>query len=479
MSQPLTEGEIEHRLVRLRNLERLHATARERIAKQEHIIAEQTARITALESLNEKLLLRVEELERMVFGRKRSREETPPDTGMPPPPAVPIPPRSPSSYRRPVPPPAAITKEEHVPVDACRHCGGSLSDQEEHTRYVEDLDLAKLRAARTVTKITVERGYCSHCGQWTAGRNLRGSPVTLGENVRDLVCFCVTVLDQTYTQVETFLSGLCGFPITDGEIAAIVQERGRRWRPAYERLTTRIRAGPGVHLDETGFQIQELGYRNFGWVMSGTETPETVYHLSDNRGKGNAEALLGEAFQGVRITDGYPAYKNLPGEHQVCWAHVLRKARDLAADAGALGRAKAAHCRAWADALHRVYATLAGCRTESYEVHRRLRQAGQLRRQVRHLAQPDVLDPKKLADLKVFLREYAHALFPCLTHKGIPATNNRAERDLRKLVLKRKKSFGCKTERGAKALEVILSVCWSLWHRNPSRFFFSLAKLAT
>lgn len=476
---PLTEGEIQERLVRLRNLERLHAVARERIARQEEQIAAQAARIAQLESLNEKLLLRVEELERMVFGRKRSREETPPDAGTSPPSSVPHLSRSPSSYRRPIPSPSVVTAEEYVSVAACRHCGRCLSAREERVRYVEDIDLALLRKARTVTKVTIERGYCARCGQWTAAEDLRGSPVTFGPNIRNLVCFSVTILDQTYEQVRTLLEGLCGFPLTDGEISQIVQERGLRWRPAYERLKTRIRAGPGSHLDETGFEIQALGYRNFGWVMSGTEGPEVVYRLADNRGKGNAEELLGGGFQGVRITDGYPAYKNLAGKHQVCWAHLLRKSRELGWDADALGPERAAHCREWSVRLHRTYATLSSCHAEPYTERRRIRQAGQLRRQVRALVESHPLDPKKLADLKAFLHEYEHALFTCLTVDGIPSTNNQAERDLRKLVLKRKKSFGCKTERGAKALEVILSICWSLWHRNPTKFFPALAKLST
>lgn len=321
---PLTEGEVQRRVVRLQNLERLHAVARERITRLEE---ENRALRTELErqrALNERLLLRVEELERMVFGRKALRKDDDPvgpDTPEASPPgdrAL----RSPDSYRRPFPRPDEITAEEHLPVDACRHCGGSLAAREEHVRYIEDIDLDLPRKARTVTHVTIERGYCVSCGQWTAARDLRGSVVTLGESVRDLVCFSVTVLDQTYAQVQTFLTGLRGFPLTDGEIAAIVQERGLRWRPAYERLKQRIRDGPGAHLDETGFDIQELGHRNFAWVFSGTATPDVVYHLADNRGKGNAEALLGTGFRGVRITDGYAAYKHLSGKHQVCWAHL-------------------------------------------------------------------------------------------------------------------------------------------------------------
>lgn len=476
---PLTEGEVHQRLVRLRNLERLHVAARARIDRQEQSIQQQAEEIHQLRALNEKLLLRVEELERMVFGRKR-REDTA-DTDDPsshrPSPAEEHAPRSPASYRRPVPPAAAITREAHAPVNACRHCGGSFSAREEHVRYVEDIDLDLLRQARTVTKRTIERGYCTSCGQWTSADDLRGSPVTLGENVRDLVCFSVTVLDQTYAQVRTFLEGLCGFPITDGEIATIIQERGLCWRPAYERLKSRIRAGPGVHLDETGWPIQEDAWRTFAWVMSSVATPDVVYHLADSRGKGNAEDLLGDGFQGVRITDGYPAYKNLAGEHQVCWAHLLRKARELAADAAALTPEKAAHCRQWSEKLHAAYGTLTRCLAERFHRARRARQAAWFTGRVRAFTESHPLDPKKLLDLKTFLREYEDALFTCLLVDGVPPTNNRAERDLRPLVCKRKKSFGSKTEKGAKALEVVLSVCRSLWKKDPARFFPALAKL--
>ncbi len=157
----------------------------------------------------------------------------------------------------------------------------------------------------------------------------------------------------------------------------------------------------------------------------------------------------------------------------------LRKARELAENAHALSAEKAAHCAAWSHGLHQVYGTLQSCHAEQFVRARRLRQVTWLKGQVRSLVAPHPADPKKLADLKAFLREYEHALFTCLTHKGIPSTNNRAERDLRKLVLKRKKSFGCKTEKGAKALEVVLSVCWSLWNQSSERFFPALAKLST
>jgi hypothetical protein len=82
---------------------------------------------------------------------------------------------------------------------------------------------------------------------------------------------------------------------------------------------------------------------------------------------------------------------------------------------------------------------------------------------------------RKIRDLKNLLTEYDHALFTCMQFQNIPCDNNRAERDLRSLVIKRKKSFGSMTEQGARAMEILLSVAWSTWHMNRSNFLQTLS----
>ena len=74
--------------------------------------------------------------------------------------------------------------------------------------------------------------------------------------------------------------------------------------------------------------------------------------------------------------------------------------------------------------------------------------------------------------------EYQDCLFLCLTIDGIPADNNKAERALRKLVIKRKKSFGVKTMKGARTMEVLLSVCYSLYNKDKDNFLPALHGLA-
>ena len=108
--------------------------------------------------------------------------------------------------------------------------------------------------------------------------------------------------------------------------------------------------------------------------------------------------------------------------------------------------------------LASIYAAIRGYQGQPFDEVKRKEQAGQLLEQTIRLCKPHKLDPKKLTDLKAGILEYQDCLFICLTVDGIPADNNRAERAIKKLVMKRKKSLGSKTPKGARTLEVLLPV---------------------
>lgn len=80
MSKTLSPKEISDRMIRLRNLERLHAVQKERNAALEILVANQTVIIDNQAKIIESLKLRIEELEKMVFRKKKAitEEETRP-----------------------------------------------------------------------------------------------------------------------------------------------------------------------------------------------------------------------------------------------------------------------------------------------------------------------------------------------------------------------------------------------------------------
>ncbi len=470
----LTDEEIAVRMVELRNLRKLHAASREREKTKDQRITELETIVYDLKIIIETQNTRITELESMVFGRKKrpriSDDSNKPGSGKPP--------RDKDSFKRDEPGDESITSEEHYSVNACKHCDGELVDKEEYVRYVEDILLAALDGIskfKTVTKQTIERGYCTACGKYSSAKDLRGQKVSLGPTVRLLVCYLVTLRDHSYDQVKHLLLDLYSLKISDGEISEILDSQRLKLLPKFEELKDVIRAGPAVHMDESRWRIQSEG-SGYAWSMSSTTSTDVVFKLSDSRGKGNAEALLGENFQGIGITDRYSAYKHLFNLHQICWAHMFREAK-LLTRLEDLEEDKQIHVKEFHDQIEIIYSRLRSYLKEDFNQQAREAQANELRQELLKISKAHHLDPKKLTNLKLGLVEYIDCLTVCLTNKDIPADNNRAERDIRKLVMKRAKSLGCKTTKGARTLEVLLSIYWSTYNRDRNNFFININTL--
>lgn len=479
----LAETTIRQRLIEWRNLKRLHAEQKERNQKLEAELRELKVRyehdLAKRDQLIEKLLLRIGDLEKMVFGEKKNQDGSSSNQSSSGGNRPSKQRRAKDTYRRPTPKDEEVTTTKHHPVTACKHCGGVLSRLEEVTRYVEDIILPQLlnQLTKTVTKHVIERGYCPRCGVWTAAQDARGQLVSLGQNIKLLVTYLVTILDCSFEQVKTLTHDLYGLTLSDGEITNILRVMATDWQPEYEQLKDKIRAGPGAHFDETVWPIQVFAKHCYAWVMSAIGSTARIYRLASSRGKGHAQELLGEAADTyVRITDCYAAYKNLPGSHQICWAHLYRKSRDLLNNDNLPVEKKPA-VQTWHDDFKELYAALRSCLVEPFNLPRRQKQENHLRQRVDQLCQPKALDPKPLIDLKNLMIEYDHALFTCLRFANIPCDNNRAEQDIRLVVKKRRKCFGSKTEAGAHTLEILLSVAWSTWYEHRGDYFPALARL--
>ena len=483
----LTDEQIKQKLAEGRNYKRLYFELR--IKYDEVVLENKQLRIMLaeqkayFEAIIEAQSARITELETIVFGRK-------PKGGMPAvvKPLVAKKLRSPESYRRPLPPVSAITNEKHHTTDNCHRCGKTLTEKDEAIRYEEDIVLAALSPEvphKTVIKHTIEHGWCSKCGQRSSARDLRGQIVTIGPVVRSLIVYLVVQADQTYAQTQDLLWQLYRFAVTTSEITNILDTRREAYLPAYETLRKNVRAGP-VHMDETSYPIQSEQGAGYAHVMASAKPAGTagsgdvVFCLAESRGKGNSKALVGENYQEVGITDRFGSYKHLflPGHHQICWAHLQRTAKDLT-HLECLTKKKQRHVAYFYQQLATVYAAIRIYKEESFDIVKRQAQADELLERIKVLCQPSQLDPKKLSDLKAGTLEYQDCLFLCLTIDGIPADNNKAERSLRKLVIKRKKSFGVKTPKGARTMEVLLSISQSLYNRDKNNFLPALHALAT
>jgi hypothetical protein len=454
----LTPEEIAKRLIRLNNLELLHANQRQRIQKLvaenkelKRRIATLTAAVGTQAATIDDLKLQMEELRTIVFGKKKEKE----DDGFPPPPLALRKPRTKESYRRKPPTENEITGTESHPIGRCA-CGSAFTKRDAKTYFEEDVPLPQ---KKTVAQHVVERGFCPACGKWQNAIPIPTVSVILGPNVKRYVVYLSIVCRESYSQIEDILRQSYAFEISQCEIAKIMRDEGERLRPDYERLKASIRGEPSIHLDETGWNLMIAGDRSFAWTMTGGTTSDAVFVLGKTRGKGNAEQLIGGS-KAVVVSDDYGAYRKIENEHQLCCAHILRKLRDLATSGEITGQTKM-HCRSAYETFAAIYADIEAARTSADPTKK---YEGLLARITTFaLAHPD--DPVKLSRVKTQVRDRAVNYVTCLRHPDVAADNNAAERSLRHLVLKRKISFGSISEQTAETMAILLSVLMS-WKRQ-------------
>jgi len=126
-----------------------------------------------------------------------------------------------------------------------------------------------------------------------------------------------------------------------------------RVKQAAEAIKERVRESRVVHGDETGWR--ESGQNGYIWLFC-TPDGERYYEYDRSRAGAVAKRILGAQFKGTLCTDFYAAYNDFPGEHQRCWAHLLRDLHALKEEhKGNEGVMEWAG--EWAGELHKLYDT--------------------------------------------------------------------------------------------------------------------------
>jgi len=495
MAKALTADEVKHRLTRLRNFENnLYPAARARIEKLETRVKVLEAEKLAAEerevqwlSLVQKLQLQVEMLNAKVFGKKHKSSgsgdqgTTPPDSQSP----SPKQPRSASTYRRALPEPEEITDTVQHSLDIADnspHAGHTLSKQKTIDYFNEDVILPSEISLKTVTKHRVAAAYCENCSTWLYGADIPKQQVVLGDNLPKLVSFLSVVARFSYQQIIEHVSLFYHIKLTDGLIANMLESQAAKLRPAYETLIESILAQSGVHFDESTWKmlIEKLGH--YVWVMTGTDNRDAAFFFGQSRGKGVLDKMLAPLKKSgkkiIGISDDYRVYRAVEQflAHALCWAHPNRKLRDLA-ESKTLPSVTKAHCAKVYRQFNTLYQKVNELWAANVSDEQRSKQRKVLEARFTTIAKPHSKDPPELATYKDSLRTNKAAYFVCLQYPNIPPDNNKAERSLRHLVIKRKACFGSKTQKGADVLSVLYSVLLSLHWRNPSDYFAEYDKL--
>jgi hypothetical protein len=458
----LSTKEIKQRLIRLTNLEQLHLKARERIISLEKENRKLKQRIKELENQNkdqsgkiEALSFQFEQIKNKLFGKKpvlriiQKKEKKKRDI---------------FSYQRPIP--TSITKTESHSIENCTHCSQSFKKKWIKTFFEEEIPLP---IQKIVIQHEVEVGYCSSCKRQSSGIPIPSKKAVLGENIKKYVCILSIANRMSHIQIKENIKDIFDIDISIGEIGNILQTEADNLRPEYQSLKESVLNQNGTHYDETGWEVQKEEQGKYAWVATGTENFDTVFSLGRSRGKGNIDDIRTKK---VGISDDYPAYKNAFSEHQLCWAHPQRKLRDMA-ESGEFGKRKKKQILMTYQSFSNLYQNIRKKIGNEISPYFKTR----FQNIFNQITESHSLDPTPLSKLKLSLRKNKKKYFTFLNHTNIPIDNNKAERALRHLVIKRKISYGSKTQRGAETTSILASVILSLKWNEPETWFQKYLKL--
>lgn len=239
--------------------------------------------------------------------------------------------------RKPGHPPAHRPIPDHVDVDvdvplgACPFCGGDVDEHGTDEQYVVDIPPAKPH----VTKYVNHHGGCKRCGRRVDSRHpdqtssAKGAAmVVLGPQVLAVSIDLKERVGVPYRKVVQVLMLCFHFQVSAGALARAGQRIAKHCKPTYEALIEYLRRSAVVHGDETGWYIANATKKAWLWVFA---TPEgvTIYAIRLSRGGDVPSAILGEAFGGRLVVDGWSVYPSLGCPLAQCIAHLLRRCAEM------------------------------------------------------------------------------------------------------------------------------------------------------
>jgi hypothetical protein len=352
--------------------------------------------------------------------------------------------------RRTITPEQADRVERVSAPQHCPQCGRLLETKGTQARTV--IDVQPLR--RHTVCYQLEQKYCSHCRKLVRASAPGVLPRALLSN-RLLAHVAVQhyVYGVTLGQLENQLD------VGYGTLMGALHQLARLLEPACEPLVQDYRKAPVKHADETGWRTD--GHNGYAWLFS-TETISIFRFRQSRSGQVALEVLGTKRLRGVLVVDRYHGYNRAPCALQYCYAHLLRDVQDLEKEFP-----EHTEIQQFVSSFAPLLARAMQLRSLQLTREQFLLQADQTQQQILACVQASAQHPG-IQKIQNIFRDQKKRLFHWVKSPKIPADNNRAERELRPLVIARKISFGSQSEAGARTRETLMSVLHTLRKRSAN-----------
>ncbi|HLD07287.1 MAG TPA: IS66 family transposase [Candidatus Nanoarchaeia archaeon] len=345
--------------------------------------------------------------------------------------------------------PERIDKIKELNIKRCPHCNTKLGEtQEIRSRHVIDI---KLTSKVKTTRFDIHRKYCPTCDRIVEPEVKQALPhARFGLNLMLLVMYLRLGLRLPCNKICEYFIDMFNLKISEGEIIGILKQLVVAFGDYYSYLEKLVKLARIKHSDTTSWRINGKNYVAWVFIACGV----VLYKIRKSNCHKVGLVFLKKQIGNILVVDRHCAFRLLAKKAgfllQLCWSHILQDTKQLAEEFGAEGR----------------------------YIHKKLKEIYALAKGLNHSGNREIVEQLKAEVFQLTLRHYKHSiirkfvnnlyyrdgndLFRFVTDPEIDSTNNISERELRALVIIRKISYGSRSNRGANATAILLSIIQTL-----------------
>jgi hypothetical protein len=293
---------------------------------------------------------------------------------------------------------------------------------------------------------------------------VRNGKCEYGFEILITLAYLVYWMGMSIDKAREILAFFTGLELSKSQADSLLSQLAADWEIEYDAIAELVAAAAILYIDETGWKI---GKRScYTWIFS--TLTSVLFKCGVGRGKAVLKEVLGEQFEGIGVTDDYSAYHSQFTEHQLCWAHFLRKAIALS-----LRNPDNHQYKRFVNSLFVIYYDAARFSRDRRLSSGREARVKKLQSRIRMICRRygEVLDDTVAADEAKFVRlqnelvNHCDNLFVFVVHPEVEPTNNRSEHQARPEAMARHAARTSKSDWGAKRRGIIMSVLASLSKR--------------
>ena len=265
-----------------------------------------------------------------------------------------------------------------------------------------------------------------------------------GVNLMVLVIFLKFIVRGVLRKTTSFLEASFAFKLAPASVQAIIERAADAGEKEYSALKQKIRTAKLLYIDETSFRV--LG-KNW-WVWAFRSDTDLLLVIRNSRGSNVLEEILSKDYSGTVICDCWRAYDFLTNASiQRCWAHLLRKSKELNSVTG-----KHFHKK-----IHTLFEQIIKFNTKERTEKQRQKKYEQMTTKLQKITK----QYSKYEDCQTvtkYISFHIESWFTCIKTTGVQPTNNCAEQAIRETVLVRKIIGAFRSEKGTKTYETLASL---------------------